>query len=276
MKLGLIGCGKMGNALVGGMIERGAVDAEDVVVYNRTPAKAKALQHTFPGIRVADDAGAVASRSETVIIASKPVGVLPVLQKIRWCEDFSPLVISIAAGVPLAAMERAAPDLSIIRAMPNTPCLAGCGAISLCGGARVNPHQLKTATELFSSVGLVVEVAEKDLHAVIGVAGSSPAYMYTILDAMADAGVALGLARDTALRLAVQSMLGSARLVQETGEHPMQLRDAVTSPGGTTIAALNALDAHGLRAAVIAGVKSAASRSREMEEDRFPDSENEA
>lgn len=270
MKLGLIGCGKMGNALVGGMIEREAVDAEDVVVYNRTPAKAKALQHTFPGICVADNAGAVASRSETVIIASKPVGVLPALQKISRCEDFSPLVISIAAGVPLAAMEMAAPDLSIIRAMPNIPCLAGCGAVALCGGTRANPHQMKTATELFSSVGIVVEVGENDLHAVIGIAGSSPAYMYTILDAMADAGVALGLTRDTALRLSVQSMLGSARLVQETGEHPMQLRDAVTSPGGTTIAALNTLDAHGLRAAMIAGVKSASARSREMEEGRFP------
>ncbi len=268
MKLGLIGCGKMGAALVGGMIERGAVDAEDVVVYNRTSSKAKALQQTFPGIVVADDAESVANRSETVIIASKPVGVLPTLQKISRTEDFAPLVISIAAGVPLAAMEAAGPDLSIIRAMPNTPCLAGCGAVALCGGTRVNPHQIKTATELFSTVGLVVEVEEKDMHAVIGLAGSSPAYMYTILDAMADAGVALGLPRRTALLLATQSMLGSARLVQETGEHPMQLRDAVTSPGGTTIAALNTLDAHGLRAAVIAGVKSAAARSREMEEKR--------
>lgn len=268
MKLGLIGCGKMGNALVGGMIESGAVAAEDVIVYNRTLSKAKALQHTFPGLSVADDAYSVANSSETVIIASKPVGVLPVLQKISRTEDFAPLVISIAAGVPLAAMEEAAPDLAIVRAMPNTPCLAGCGAIAICGGTRVNPHQLKTAMELLSAVGLVIEVEEQNFHAVIGVSGSSPAYMYTILDAMADAGVALGLTRKTALELAAQSMLGSARLVQQTGEHPMQLRDAVTSPGGTTIAALNTLDAHGLRPAIIAGVKSAARRSRAMEEAR--------
>ncbi len=264
MKLGVIGCGQMGSALLGGILKTGIVREEDVFLFNRTPDACGKIVREFPAVHACGTIREMAALTDTVILAVKPAGVCGALQELASADGRKPCVLSIAAGVTLDTMQACAPELRLVRAMPNTPALVGMGASSFCGGRLATPDDLAAARRLLEAVGMAVELPEEKIHAVIGVAGSAPAYMFTILDAMADAGVSLGLAREDALQLAAQTMLGSARLVQESGRHPMELRDAVTSPGGTTIAALNAMDAHNLRYAVIAGVREAARKSEEM------------
>lgn len=264
MKLGVIGCGQMGRALLGGILRACVVREADVYLFNRTPEACSQIVREFPSVHVCGSIREMAALADMVILSVKPAGVCSALAELASAEGKKPCVLSIAAGVTLATMQSCAPELRMVRAMPNTPALVGMGAASFCGGSLATQDDLAAARRLLEAVGIAVELPEEKIHAVIGVAGSAPAYMFTILDAMADAGVSLGLTRGDALKLATQTMLGSARLVQESGRHPMELRDAVTSPGGTTIAALNAMDANNLRYAVIAGVREAARKSEEM------------
>jgi pyrroline-5-carboxylate reductase len=263
MKLGVIGCGKMGTALVAGAIRSGAVAATDVTgVDPHQAARGQFAKST--GASVASGISALAG-SEVILLCTKPYDVAAALKEIAAaCEEQPALVISIAAGITLTALETAAGHLRVIRAMPNTPALVGKGAAAYCLGASASRQDAACAQRLLGSVGLAVEVPERLMDAVTGLSGSGPAYVYLVIEALADGGLRSGLPRADALKLAAQTVLGAAAMVMETGEHPAILKDMVTSPGGTTIAGLAELESHGLRAALIDAVTAATRRAAEL------------
>lgn len=269
MKTGIIGLGKMGSALLRGILKSGAVAPQDVWVYDHHRENVQALQAEYPGVHEAESEAAAADAADALILAVKPHGILPLLSALSDRGRDLPLLISVAAAVSLEDMENSTGEgTRIVRAMPNTPCMVLAGVIAYSMGSSVTEEDEEAARGLLSGCGSVFKVDEDRMEAVSAISGCGPAYMFTALDALSDAGVAMGLPRSTALELAAGTMLGSALMLRETGEHPMALRDAVTSPGGTTIAALNALDACGFRNAWIQAVKSAVRRAREMEKER--------
>lgn len=252
----------MGTALVEGAIRSGTVNAADVVGVD---PYASAREHfaKVTGAEVSDQLAAI-SKCGVVLLCTKPHDVRSVLKAL--VEDGSErLIISIAAGITLAALEAAAAaNTRIIRCMPNTPALVGKGAAAFCLGTSATPDDAAKARALLGSVGLAVEVPERLMDAVTGLSGSGPAYIYLVIEALADGGVRNGLPRADALRLAAQTVLGSAAMVLETGEHPAVLKDMVTSPGGTTIAGLAELEKLGLRSALIEAVTAATCRAAEL------------
>lgn len=254
----------MGTALVEGAIRSGAVAAGDVIGVDPYQGARDHFAATT-GAVVAADVSALADCG-VILLCTKPLDVRTALGGISEAGAGKPmLVISIAAGVTVAALEEAASqDLRVIRAMPNTPALVGKGAAGYCLGNRATAEDAETARRLLGAVGLAVEVPERLMDAVTGVSGSGPAYVYLIIEALADGGVCAGLPRADALRLAAQTVFGAAAMVIETGEHPAVLKDMVTSPGGTTIAGLAALERHGLRSALIEAVGAAARRAEEL------------
>ena len=265
MKLGVIGCGKMGTALVEGAVRAGVTAAADITGCDPFPAARDAFAKST-GATIAATAGEVAARSEVILLATKPQDVAGALGEISAAADGKPLlVISIAAGVTIAALEAAAPqNFRIIRAMPNTPALVGKGAAGYCLGSRATEADSETAEALLGAVGLASKVPEKLMDAVTGLSGSGPAYVYLIIEALADGGVRCGLPRADALRLAAQTVFGAAAMVLETGEHPAVLKDMVTSPGGTTIAGLAEMEKNGVRNALIRAVTAATRRATEL------------
>jgi pyrroline-5-carboxylate reductase len=264
MKLGVIGCGKMGTALVEGAIRSGAVAAVDVTgVDPYQSARDQFAKST--AAKVAADISVLAG-SEVILLCTKPHDVRAAMEAISEAmAGKSVLVISIAAGITLSALEATASEqFRLIRAMPNTPALIGKGAAGYCLGSNATGDDAKTARCLLEAVGLAVEVPERLMDAVTGLSGSGPAYVYLMIEALADGGVCAGLPRADALRLATQTVIGAACMVQETGEHPAILKDMVTSPGGTTIAGLAALERHGVRSALIEAVGAASRRATEL------------
>ncbi len=263
MKLGVIGCGKMGTAFVAGAVRSGVVAGADVIGID--PIKA-AREHFSKetNARVAEEISALAD-CDVVLLCTKPQDACGALENLVGVSKESPLVISIAAGVKLAALEQAAAGRArIVRAMPNTPAAVGKGASGFCMGQLAQEKDKATAKQILGSVGLAVEVPERLMDAVTGLSGSGPAYAYLFIDALADGGVKAGLPRADAIRLAAQTVWGAAAMVLETGEHPAVLKDMVTSPGGTTIAGLAELEKHGLRSALIEAVTAATRRSVEL------------
>lgn len=266
MKTGIIGLGKMGGALLRGMLKSGAAVPEEVWVYDHHHENVLALQEEYPGVHEAPTEIAAADAVDILLLAIKPHGVLPLISSLSEQMEELPLLVSVAAAVSLDDMEACASDgTRIIRAMPNTPCMIMAGVIAYSTGSRATAEDEEAVRGLLSGCGSVFKVEESRMNAVSAVSGCGPAYMFTALDALSDAGVAMGLPRKTALELAVDTMLGSALMLKQTGRHPMALRDEVTSPGGTTIAALNALDECGFRHAWIQAVKKAVRRAEEME-----------
>jgi pyrroline-5-carboxylate reductase len=265
MKLGVIGCGKMGSALIQGAIRAGVVGAGDVMGCDPYE-KSRESFHAATGATVTADMATVAAGSEVLLLCTKPADVAAALAAAAKMAAGEPrLLISIAAGVTLSALEAAASEnFRIIRAMPNTPALIGQGAAGYCLGTRANAADAATAQSLLSAVGLAVEVPERLMDAVTGLSGSGPAYIYVVIDALADGGVRAGIPRADAVRLAAQTVLGAAAMVMETGEHPAVLKDMVTSPGGTTIAGLAVLERDGLRSALIEAVGAAVQRATEL------------
>ena len=256
MKTGIIGLGKMGGALLRGMLKAGAAVPEEVWVYDHHHENVQALQEEYPGVHEAASEADAADAVEVLILAVKPHGVLPLISSLSERGAELPLLISIAAAVSLDDMEACASDgTRIIRAMPNTPCMVLAGVIAYSTGNGVKDEDEEAARMLLSGCGSVYKVAESGMIAVSASSGCGPAYMFTALDALADAGVAMGLSRKTALGLAAETMRGASLMLERTGKHPMALRDEVTSPGGTTIAALNALDECGFRNAWIQAEK---------------------
>lgn len=263
MKLGVIGCGKMGTAFVAGAIRSGVVAASAVVGIDPVEA-ARAHFVKTTDAKVADDISALVD-CDVVLLCTKPQDACAALERLVAVSKSAPLVISIAAGVKLSALEHAAGGKArVVRAMPNTPAAVGKGASGFCKGQLAAAGDAEVAKKILGSVGLAVEVPERLMDAVTGLSGSGPAYVYLVIDALADGGVKAGLPRADAIRLAAQTVWGAAAMVLETGEHPAVLKDMVTSPGGTTIAGLAELEKHGLRSALIEAVAAATRRSTEL------------
>jgi pyrroline-5-carboxylate reductase len=248
----------MGEALLGGLLGAGWADVTEVQVVEPDPSRAAYLRTTFPGLTV--DAQPLPAAG--VILATKPAVVPDAAAAVAGDTD---RVLSIAAGVATATIEAALGDETpVIRAMPNTPSLVGAGATAIAGGAHAGDDDLDWADGLLSTLGIVVRLDEARLDAVTGLSGSGPAYLFLVAEALIDAGVLVGLDRPTAEALATQTLLGSARLLAETGEPAAALRAAVTSPGGTTAAGLRVLEDRGVRAALLEAVTAATDRSREL------------
>ena len=260
-----IGVGAMGEALIAGMLQAELVDRRHVFVADADETRLNHVASTH--LVQAGSNQDVAARARTIVIAVKPVFVPAILREIGDVLRPDACVISIAAGVPLSTIEGNLPSgTAAIRAMPNTPCLVRHGAIALSGGSHATDAHMARARTLFEAVGMTVTVTENLMDAVTGLSGSGPAYVYMFIEALADGGVHAGLPRDVALRLAAQTVLGAAKMVLDTGRHPGELKDMVTSPAGTTIAGVKVLEDRGLRAACMQAVDAAASRSGRLGE----------
>lgn len=254
----------MGSALGRGLVQAGASEPAKVIFSDPHSAHLNALKETL-GVGSASSNAEAAQGASIVVVAVKPFNVASVLEEIRPIVATEQMVISIAAGVKIADIERGLRDgVPVVRAMPNSPAQVNSGACALSRGTHVLAHHLAATNEIFSSVGTVVEVPETLLDAVTALSGSGPAYVYLMIEALVDGGVKAGLPREIAHQLATQTVLGSARMVIETGKHPAQLKDMVATPGGTTIAALAALEQSGVRAALIDAVEKACERAKEL------------
>ena len=262
MKISCLGSGKMGTALLKGIVSRGVCSAGDIAISDPVPAALAAAAAAVPGVRTCGSNMEAAGGADVVLLCVKPAGIVPLIESLR---ELPPaLLISIAAGVTLSSMEAAAGHHRVVRVMPNTPALIGQGAAAYAPGSRATDADCAVTGQLLAAVGTVTRVAEKLLDAVTGLSGSGPAYIYTVIEALADGGVAEGLTKEQALQLAAQTVAGAAAMVLQTGLHPAVLRDQVTSPGGTTIAGLAMLEAKGLRSALIEAVRTATRRAQEL------------
>jgi pyrroline-5-carboxylate reductase len=250
----------MGAALVGGLLD-GRWDADALSIAEIDSERRGALEQQFPKVRVVPSAAWAVADADVVVVAVKPGDVEATLETALPALGAGTLVLSIAAGVTIARIETFVPERPVVRAMPNTPALVGLGASAIAGGTRATAEHLDLAERLLGSVGIVVRVREPMLDAVTGLSGSGPAYVFLVAEAMIEAGVLVGLARDVATKLVVQTLLGSATLLAQDPSGPEALRAAVTSPGGTTAAGLRELEAHGIRAAILDAVSAATLRS---------------
>ncbi|GAA5481769.1 pyrroline-5-carboxylate reductase [Haloferula sargassicola] len=263
MKLGVIGCGKMGTALVGGAVRAGAVTAEALTGFDPHPAAREAFAEATGG-RVVKSIEDLAG-CDTMLLCTKPQHAAEALGALKSSAAPEGLLVSIAAGLTLDWLAAHAPDgWRLVRCMPNTPALVGEGAAGFACSANATPADCEAAQSLLGAVGSAHALPEKLLDAVTGLSGSGPAFVFLMIEALADGGVRAGLPRDVALELAARTLRGAATMVLETGLHPGQLKDQVTSPGGTTIAGLAALEAGGLRSALIEAVTAASRRSQEL------------
>jgi pyrroline-5-carboxylate reductase len=265
MKLTIIGAGKMGEALARGILAAGLVVPHDLTFADIAIARLQALAGEIGAQACTENTAAVADAA-LVVLAVKPKDLAAVCREIAPVLTPRTIILSIAAGVTLRQVAGALgrEDLLLARAMPNTPCLVGAGAIGLSFAPGVTPAARETVSQLLAPTGLVEEMPEALLDAVTGLSGSGPAYVAVFIEALADGGVLMGLPRAQALQLATQTVLGTAKLLLETGLHPAQVKDAVSSPGGTTIAGVEMLEVAGFRAAAISAVKAATMRSRAL------------
>jgi pyrroline-5-carboxylate reductase len=263
-KIGFIGAGNMGEAMIKGLLQSGASGPENVVVSDVRPDRLNFIQELFD-VSVSQQNSDVIDQADLVVLAVKPQIMETVLVELSDHLDMSKLIISIAAGISLATIEsHLKKDLRLIRAMPNIAALVLESATAICPGKHASDEDLKLAKAVFDSIGKTVVIEEGLMDAITGLSGSGPAYLFLIIDALADAGVKVGLSRDNALTLSAQTVLGAAKLLIETGEHPGRLKDMVTSPGGTAIAGLHTLEEGGLRTTLINAVEMATRRSREL------------
>ena len=264
-KIAIIGAGNIGQALIGGLFRGNDVPPHHIWATRRSPAGLEQLQKQFPGIHVTSNNTEAVQEASIIILAVKPYNADQVLEEIRPYVQEHQLIISVLAGITTDAIQEALDQLvPVIRSMPNTPALVDEGATALARGKYATDVHLAKARQIFEAVGIVEEVPEYLMDAVTGLSGSGPAYVYMVIEALTDGGVKQGLPRSTALRLAAQTVYGAAKLVLETGKHPAILRDEVTTPGGTAIAAVAELERHGLRTVLINAVATATTRSKEL------------
>ena len=266
-KICILGTGNMGEALVSGLVSSGSTDPENIICTDVREDQLKAVKEKYGVVTMTDNIEAVKA-SEIVIYSVKPQIIAAVLKETAPFLDMSKLVISIAAGVPLAAIESCLnKELRLIRVMPNIAAFVKESASVLAAGGNATKDDIDLAMAIFNSMGKSIFIKENNLmDAVTGLSGSGPAYIFLIVDALADAGVKVGLSRQDALFLSTQTILGSAKLLMETKEHPGRLKDMVTSPGGTAIAGIHTLEKGGLRTTLINAVEAATQRSRELGE----------
>ncbi len=260
--IAFLGGGNMAEALLRGLLAGGSAQAQSITVSDVSEDRLRHLAATY-GVRTAGRNAEAAAAGQTLVVAVKPGLVGPVLSE---CGDLTgKLVVSIAAGVSMAALGAAAAGAHVVRVMPNTPSLVGAGMSVFFAAPEVPPAARERTRDLLGAVGRVAEVPQESLlDAVTGLSGSGPAYVFLFLEALADGGVRMGLPRPLARELAAQTVFGAAKLALETGTHPGELKDQVTSPGGTTIAGIAALEAAGFRSAVLEAVAAATRRSREL------------
>ncbi len=262
--IGFIGAGQMARALAGGLVRAGLTSARHLVAYDPVEAARAEFAAQVAGARLVDDNFAVVAAAEVIVLAVKPQKASEVMAEVRGGCGPDKLLVSILAGTPLAKLIAGLGTPRVVRVMPNTPCLVGAGASGYAPGPGATRQDAELVGELLGAVGIAVEVEEGLLDAVTGLSGSGPAFVYTMIEALSDGGVRAGLPRATATKLAAQTVLGGARMVLASGEHPAVLKDRVASPGGTTIAGLQALEERGLRAALLAAVEAATRRSVEL------------
>jgi pyrroline-5-carboxylate reductase len=263
-KLGIIGAGKIGEALVQGVLSRGLAAPADLILSVKSD-KHRAELEARTGIRTVLDNREIAAQADTLVVAVKPKGVAAVLEGVADLLGPSKLVISTAAGVPLELLESKVPaGTPVIRTMPNMAVAIGQGMTALSPGKAVTPDSLEWATSIFRACGRAIVVGEEHMDAVTGLSGSGPAYVYIIIESLADGGVKLGLPRDVATELAAQTVLGAASNVLLTGEHPAKLKDQVTTPAGVTIDGILELEEGGLRVTLIKAVVKAAERAKAL------------
>jgi len=264
LRVAILGAGKMGGILLQAFLKTNLVDAENITATVGHAERAVALSAQY-GVQVTTDNRGAAKGANVIILGVKPWQVPALLAEIKPSITPGTLVLSIAAGVKIGEMEEAAgKNVAVIRAMPNTPAMLTAGMTAFCRGSQVTDAQMKIAQRIFETVGRAVVVEEKHMDAVTGLSGSGPAFFYIIIEALAEGGVNMGLPRDVATLLASQTMFGSARMVLETGYHPAMLKDAVTTPAGSTVDGILALEEGGLRAALIQAVRKATLRAKEL------------
>jgi pyrroline-5-carboxylate reductase len=258
----ILGAGKMGEALMSGLLRAGR-KSSDLVFTERHADRTALLEDRYgvAGVTTVD----AAAKAETLLVAVKPQEISALLDELAPVVSARNLVISIAAGIPTAFLEqRLAGEVPVVRVMSNTPVFVDQAMSAISAGAHATEEHLARTEELLRPVGRVIRVPESQLDAVTALSGSGPAYFFFLVEAMIDAGILLGLPRAVAAELIVQTAVGSALMLRDSGEHPVQLREAVTSPGGTTIAAIRELENHGVRAALLAALEAARDRSREL------------
>jgi pyrroline-5-carboxylate reductase len=259
VRLEILGGGRMGEALLGGLVAAGWAEPSELAVVERLPDRRADLAAVYPDVHVLSEPVA----AEGAVLAVKPGDVAATCVTLAGLGV--PRVLSIAAGVTTASIEAAVgPGVAVVRAMPNTPAVVRAGASAIAPGSGASAADLDWAESVLEAVGVVVRVAEDKLDAVTGLSGSGPAYVFVLAESMIEAGVLVGLPREVAEVLAVQTILGSGQLLQSSDEHAAALRAAVTSPGGTTAAGLRALEAGGLRTAVLDAVVAASERSAQL------------
>jgi pyrroline-5-carboxylate reductase len=263
-RIGFIGAGQMATALGQGFVRAGLIQPEGLLAADPVEAARQRFAQATGARAVAENAE-VAGRSDVLFLAVKPQQMSRVASELKGKLGPQQLAVSVAAGIRLPVLaEGLGAAVRLVRVMPNTPCLVGRGACAYCLGANATAEDGQVVQQLLQSVGIALEVEEKLLDAVTGLSGSGPAFVYVMIEALSDGGVRMGLPRAVAAQLAAQTVLGSAQMVLTTGDHPAVLKDRVASPGGTTIAGLQALEEGGLRAAIMAAVEAATERSAEL------------
>ena len=263
--IGIIGTGNMGSAILRGIVEADYVKAGQIIAYDTSSRKIRELEEDIPGIMIANDCIEVAQKADLIILAIKPVYMQDVLDEIHNDVD-GKAVLSIAAGWTVQMLKQAlyGTSATYLRVMPNTPALVGEGMTAICDNTSFSKEDFDYAKGIFDSVGKTRILPERLFDGVVAISGSSPAYVYMMIEAMADAAVKEGLPRIYAYEMAAQSVLGSALMVLSSGTHPAALKDAVCSPGGTTIEAVEELEKQGFRAAIMSAMEACARKSREM------------
>jgi pyrroline-5-carboxylate reductase len=267
-KIAFIGSGNMAEALISSLIDSSVFNPDDILCSDISKKRLEYVQNNYT-IHASSDNIDVVQKADIIILSVKPQIILKVLDQISETVDSSKLIISIAAGISLEIIQKAlskegAKTCRLIRAMPNTPALVQTGATALTKGAHASENDLKSAFEIFGAVGKTVEINEALMDAVTGLSGSGPAYVFLMIDALADAGVKVGLPKDISMALSIQTVLGAAKLASESKDSPAKLKDMVTSPGGTTIAGINSLEKGNLKTVLINAVEAATQRSREL------------
>lgn len=263
-RIGFIGCGNMGSSIVGGLIASGFAKNDQIIVSTKTEVSAKKLEDDFKILATLDN-NYVAKNSDILILAIKPYMFKDVIGEIKEKLREDQIIISIAAGISIKDMEDLiGNEYKIIRSMPNTPALVGQAMSAVCPNKNITKEDMEYCTKIFKSFGECVTLEEKDFHGFIALCGSSPAYIFMFIEAMADGAVKLGISRDKAYKMAAQSLLGSAKMVLDTGKHPGILKDMVCSPGGTTIDAVAELEKQGFRNSVIEAMVKCAEKSKSM------------
>lgn len=263
--IGMIGTGNMGSAILRGIVDAEYIKPGQIIAYDTSNRRLKELEEDIPGVQTAEDCLEVAEKADLIILAVKPIYVQDVIDEIHRALN-GKAVLSIAAGWTVSMLEKAlyGTSATYLRVMPNTPALVGEGMTAICDNTTFSKEDFNYAKGIFDSIGKTKVLPERLFDGVVAVSGSSPAYVYMMIEAMADAAVREGIPRVYAYEMAAQSVLGSALMVLSSGTHPAALKDAVCSPGGTTIEAVEELEKHGFRASIMEAMKACADKSREM------------